>query len=123
MAEILAQNSRALADAIHRHEKLVEDVSQVKGKVADVENRLNLLESSPSIVNEDMQSLDSRLAILDISMEEKHAAETLAWCENISVQKNRKVIRKDCRENSLFTTQTIDEAIAIMTESGKITPN
>ena len=61
MAEILAQNSRALADAIHRHEKLVEDVSQVKGKVADVENRLNLLESSPSIVNEDMQSLDSRL--------------------------------------------------------------
>ncbi|WP_407907689.1 hypothetical protein [Escherichia coli] len=87
MAEILAQNSRALADAIHRHEKLVEDVSQVKGKVADVESRLNLLESSPSIVNEDMQSLDSRLAFLDRSMEEKHATETLAWCENISVQK------------------------------------
>lgn len=123
MAEILAQNSRALADAIHRHEKLAEDVSQVKGKVADVENRLNLLESSPSVVNEDMQSLDSRLAFLDMSMEEKHAAETLAWCENISVQKNRTVIRRDCRENSLFTTQTIDEAIAIMTESGKITPN
>lgn len=37
MAEILAQNSRALADAILRHEKLAEDVSQVKGKVADVE--------------------------------------------------------------------------------------
>ncbi|EFA5364648.1 hypothetical protein FQZ94_23260 [Escherichia coli] len=46
-----------------------------------------------------------------------------AWCENISIQNNRKVVRKDCRENSLFTTQTIDEAIAIMTESGKITPN
>ena len=76
MAEILAQNSRALADAIHRHEKLVEDVSQVKGKVADVENRLNLLESSPSIVNEDMQSLDSRLAFWTLawkkSMPPKH---------------------------------------------------
>ncbi|EFH3064032.1 hypothetical protein GUE89_25420, partial [Escherichia coli] len=48
MAEILAQNSRALADAIHNHEKLVEDVSRVKGKVANVENRLKLLESSPS---------------------------------------------------------------------------
>lgn len=60
MAEILAQNSRALADAIHRHEKLAEDVSLVKGKVADVENRLDLLESSPSVVNEDMQSLDER---------------------------------------------------------------
>ncbi|WP_252402302.1 hypothetical protein [Escherichia coli] len=123
MAEILAQNSRALADAIHRHEKLAEDVSLVKGKVADVENRLDLLESSPSVVNEDMQSLDERLAFLDMNMAEKHLTETLAWCENISVQKNRKVIRKDCRENSLFTIQTIDEAIAIMTESGKITLN
>ncbi|EPO6576487.1 BRO family protein [Escherichia coli] len=123
MAEILAQNSRALADAIHNHEKLAEDVSRVKGKVADVESRLNLLESAPSVVTEDMHTLDSRLAFLDMSMEEKHATETLAWCENISVQKNRKVIRKDCRENSLFTMQTIDEAIAIMTESGKITPN
>lgn len=123
MAEILAQNSRALADAIHNHEKLAEDVSRVKGKVADVESRLNLLESAPSVVTEDMHTLDSRLAFLDMSMEEKHAVETLAWCENISVQKNRKVIRKDCRENSLFTMQTIDEAIAIMTESGKITPN
>ncbi|MBL1188576.1 hypothetical protein CIV90_26365, partial [Escherichia coli] len=80
-------------------------------------------DSAPSDVTEDMQSLDSRLAFLDMSMEEKHATETLAWCENISIQNNRKVIRKDCRENSLFTTQTIDEAIAIMTESGKITPN
>ena len=58
-----------------------------------------------------------------MSMEEKHTTETLAWCENISIQNNRKVIRKDCRENSLFTKQTIDEAIAIMTESGKITLN
>ncbi|MEW0389007.1 hypothetical protein AB0V43_22010 [Escherichia coli] len=33
-------------------------------------------------------------------------------------KKNRKVIRKDCRENSLFTIPTIDEAIAIMTKSG-----
>lgn len=120
MAEILAQNSRALADAIHNHEKLVEDVSRVKGKVANVENRLKLLESSPSTITEDMQSLDERLAFLDMRMEEKHFTETLAWCENLSVQKNRKVIRKDCRENSLFTIQTIDEAIAIMAESGKI---
>lgn len=96
---------------------------QVKGKVANVESRLELLESGPSTVTEDMHTLDSRLAYLDMSMEEKHTTETLAWCENISVQNNRKVIRKDCRENSLFTTQTIDEAIAIMTESGKITPN
>ena len=53
MAEIFAQNSRALADTIHRHEKLAEDVSQVKGKVADVESRLELLESGPSTVTED----------------------------------------------------------------------
>lgn len=123
MAEILAQNSRALADAIHRHEKLAEDVSLVKGKVADVENRLNILETSPSVVNEDLQSLDERLAFLDMNMAKKHLTETLAWCENISVQKNRKVIRKNCRENSLFTIQTIDEAIAIMADSGKITTN
>ncbi len=85
MAEILAQNSRALADAIHNHEKLVEDVSRVKGKVANVENRLKLLESSPSTITEDMQSLDERLAFLDMRMEEKHFTETLAWCENLSV--------------------------------------
>ena len=123
MAEMLAQNSRALADAIHKHEKLVEDVSQVKGKVADVENRLNLLESGTSAVAEDMQSLDSRLTFLDMFMDEKHVTETLAWCENISIRNNRKVIRRDSRENTLFTTQTIDEAISIMNESGKITLN
>lgn len=43
--------------------------------------------------------------------------------DTVWVLKNRKVIRKDCRENSLFTIQTIDEAIAIMTESGKIKPS
>ncbi|MDK7730774.1 hypothetical protein QP558_23640, partial [Escherichia coli] len=59
-----------------------------------------------------------RRSYLDMRMEEKHFTGTLAWCENISVQKNRKVIRKDCRENSLFTIPTIDEAIAIMTKSG-----
>ncbi len=66
MAEILAQNSRALADAIHKHEKLAEDVSQVKGKVADVESRLELLESGPSTITEDMKSLDERLVFLDM---------------------------------------------------------
>ena len=68
-----------------------------------MESRLELLESGPSTVTEDMQSLNDRLAFLDMRMEEKHFTGTLAWCENISVQKNRKVIRKDCRENSLFT--------------------
>ena len=120
MAEIFAQDSRALAYTIHRHEKLAEDVSQVNGKVADVESRLELLESGPSTVTEDMQSLNDRLAFLYMRMEEKHFTGTLAWCENISVQKNRKVIRKDCRENSLFTIPTIDEAIAIMTKSGNL---
>ena len=123
MAEILAQNSRALADAIHRHEKLAEDVSQVKNQVADVENRLGLLESGPLLATENMQSLVSRLAFLEMDMEEKHFTEILAWCENLSIRNNRQVVRRDCRENSLFTTQTIDEAIAIMTASGKIMPN
>jgi hypothetical protein len=120
MAEMLAQNSRVFADAIHKHEKSVEDVSQVKGKVADIESRLILLEPAPSVITENMQLLDGRLTFLDMSMDEKHVTETLAWCENISIKNNRKVIRRDNRENSLFTTRTIDEAISIMNESGKI---
>jgi hypothetical protein len=94
MAEMLAQNSRAFADAIHKHEKSVEDVSQVKGKVADIESRLILLEPGPSVITEDMQLLDGRLTFLDMSMDEKHVTETLAWCENISIKNNRKVIRR-----------------------------
>lgn len=119
MAEMLTQNSRVFADAIHKHEKSVEDVSQVKGKVADIKSRLLLLEPGPSAITEDMQLLDGRLTFLDMSMDEKHVTETLAWCENISIKNNRKVIRRDNRENSLFTTRTIDEAISIMNESGK----
>ncbi|MCW7547056.1 BRO family protein [Photorhabdus sp. APURE] len=120
MAEMLAQNSRMLADAIHKHEKLAEDVSQVKGKVADVESRLEILESGSSHLTEDVQTLKDRLVFLDICLEEKHVPETLAWCENISMKNNRKVVRGDSRENSLFTTQTIDEAISIMNDNGRI---
>ena len=119
MAEILAQNSRALADAIHKHEKLAEDVSQVKGKVENVELRLDVLESGSSYLNQDVQTLNDRLAYLDIRIEEKHMPEALAWCENISMQHARKVIYGDERDTTLFTKQTIDDVIAIMRENGK----
>lgn len=119
MAEILAQNSRALADAIHKHEKLAEDVSQVKGKVENVELRLDVLESGSSYLNQDVQTLNDRLAYLDIRIEEKYMPEALAWCENISMQHARKVIYGDERDTTLFTKQTIDDVIAIMRENGK----
>lgn len=87
MAEMLAQNSRMLADAIHKNEKLAEDVSQVKGKVADVESRLEVLESESSHPKEDVQTLSEWLDFLDINIEEKYIQETLAWCENIAMKK------------------------------------
>ncbi|PKH21891.1 hypothetical protein CIG19_15235 [Enterobacterales bacterium CwR94] len=120
MAEILAQNSRALADAIHKHEKLAEDVSQVKGKVESVEQRLDVLESGASNFNLDVQTLNDRLVYLDIRIEEKHIPEALAWCENISMKHARKVVLGDERHTTLFTKQTIDDAIVIMRENGKI---
>jgi prophage antirepressor-like protein len=119
MAEMLAQNSRMLADTIIKHEKLAEDVSQVKGKVADVETRLEFLESGSSYVTENMQTLKSRLDFLDIDIKEMYMAEALAWCENISFLKNRKVVHGDRRVNSLFTTQTIDEAVSMMNDNNK----
>ncbi|WP_414148243.1 hypothetical protein ACMGGR_04290 [Erwinia sp. BNK-24-b] len=79
LAEMLAQNSRLLADTIHKHEKLAEDVSQVKGKVENVEQRLDVLESGSAYHNQDVQTLNDRLAYRDIRIEEKHMPEVLAW--------------------------------------------
>ncbi|ELY3855694.1 TPA: hypothetical protein U2J54_000682 [Providencia rettgeri] len=120
MAEILAQNSRMLADAIIKQEKLAEDVYLVKGKVADVEVRLECLEAGSLSMKENMETLNNRLTFLDIEIDEKYIVETLAWCENISCSKGRIVIRSDSRENTLFTLQTIDEAISIMKDKNKL---
>ncbi|QUE95336.1 Bro-N domain-containing protein [Klebsiella pasteurii] len=114
MAEILAQNSRMLADTIVKHEKLAEDVLQVKGKVANVETRLTNLESNNQRNTNEFQTLEERLVFLDIKMNDNDLIEALAWCENISCSKARKVVRGDKRETTRFDVQTIDEAITIM---------
>ncbi|MBC9261923.1 hypothetical protein IBY33_23675, partial [Escherichia coli] len=89
-------------------------VLQVKGKVANVETRLTNLESNNQRNTNEFQTLEERLVFLDIKMNDNDLIEALAWCENISCSKARKVVRGDKRETTRFDVQTIDEAITIM---------
>ena len=49
MAEIIAQNSRALADSIVRQDKLEQEVKSVKGDVSNVQERIEKLENTKDL--------------------------------------------------------------------------
>ncbi|MCF6456485.1 BRO-like protein [Pseudoalteromonas sp. MMG024] len=111
MAEIVAQNSRMLADTIFEHEKLKQEVTGVKADVLDVGKRVEKLENS---------DLDSKyiLTVRDwfnnanLPLSANKEFEIVTWCENLSLRQGRSTIKCPSNErmNVRFHQGIIKEA-------------
>jgi prophage antirepressor-like protein len=108
MAEIIAQNSRALADSIVRQDKLEQEVKSVKGDVNDVQQRVAKLEST-NTESEFILTVrgwfDKAHTVLPSSKE----LEIVAWCENLSLRHNKP--RSACPSGERLNTKFFQEVI------------
>lgn len=119
MAEILAQNSRALADAIVRQDKLETEVKDVKSRLGNIDERVLSIEAKGTELKH-ITTVRERLAALNISTSMEKEGEIVAWCENLNF--NQSVPRIPCpsgeRLNARFSVKVIDEAMALVNKAG-----
>ena len=112
MAEILAQNSRMLADAIVRQDRLETEVNNVKTKLDNVEDRITAIESDGQDLKQ-IITVKDRLEQRNIAANAERELDVVAWCENLSLSKGRR--RVSCpsgnRLNAKYFIEIIDEAI------------
>lgn len=115
MAEILAQNSRLLADTITRQDKLEEDVNTKFGLLDD---RVKQIENH----GEDTSlyfTVGERLAELDINLTSEEHTEVVAWCEKLNMNSEYK--RISCPSNdrlkAKFAVSIINQAISNFNDS------
>ncbi len=111
MAEIVAQNSRMIADAIIRQERIEEKVDAVEGEVKNVSNRLVKLENGlPS--SEFIISVRNWFDSEELFLSAETEFEIVNWCENLSLRHNKP--RQACpsgeRMNAKFYKEIIEEA-------------
>lgn len=111
MAEILAQNSRALADTIIRQEILENEVNIVKAGLKNVTKRIDDIElenANPHII-----TVNERLIEKSLILDQDKIELTIAWSENLTLNKGRKKINcpSGRRENTRFEVEIIDIAI------------
>lgn len=115
MAEIIAQNSRALADSIVRQDKLEREVKSVKGDVNNVQERVERLENQ-SINSEFILTVRSWFDKSNIALSSSQELEIVAWCENLSLRYNKP--RTACpsgeRLNTKFFQEIITEAKSLV---------
>lgn len=124
MAEMLAQNSRALADAIAKQEELESAVTHVKSEISDVKTEVGGVKERIAVLEAGvgfkfMRTVNERLLELELIFTEQQEIELLSWCENITLSKGREKIRcpSGMRFNAKFELMTIDEAISIVDSS------
>ncbi|MCV2885540.1 BRO family protein [Aestuariibacter sp. AA17] len=110
MAELLAQNSRLLADTITRQDKLEDEVNTKFGALDD---RVKQIESYGEDTSQYL-TVGERLDELDITFDEKAREEIVAWCENITINSDYKRIKcpSNNRFNAKFAISVIDGAIS-----------
>lgn len=115
MAEIIAQNSRALADSIVRQDRLEQEVKSVKVDVDDVQSRITKLENSGS-ESDFVLSVRSWFEKANIALSSSKELEIVTWCENLSLVNNKP--RKACpsgeRLNAKFFQEVIKEAKSLV---------
>jgi prophage antirepressor-like protein len=118
MAEIIAQNSRALADSIVRQDKLEQEVKSVKGDVSNVQERVERLEN----INSDSKFIITVRSWFDqanIALPTSKEFEIVTWCENLSLRHNKP--RTACpsgeRLNAKFFDEIITEAKSLVERS------
>ncbi|MGW7677850.1 Bro-N domain-containing protein [Shewanella sp. S23-S33] len=111
MAEILAQNSRALADAIVRQDRLEVEVEEVKSKLGNIDDRVMSIESKGTDLKH-IVTVRERLEALNIPCTNQKETDIVVWCENINL--SQPFPRIPCpsgdRLKARFSIQVIDEA-------------
>ena len=108
MAEVLATNSRLLADSIAEQERLKENVNVICDTLGSLDVRVEALENRT----------DPKSGLLTVAEYfEKHGVVAngelvLAWCENITLNECREMQRSACgnRDKSRFEESVLDKA-------------
>jgi prophage antirepressor-like protein len=115
MAEIIAQNSRALADSIVRQDKLEQEVKSVKGDVSDVQERIEKLENT-NTESEYVLTVRSWFDKANIALASSKEFEIVNWCENLSLRhsKPRSACPSGERLNAKFFEEIISEAKSLV---------
>ncbi len=118
MAEIVAQNSRMIADALAKQDELEQDVIEVKSKLGTVVDKVNAMDSKEP---EDtfIVTVRHRCSELDMSIDPETEEYLVAWCDNLSLNQNKRIKRCASGErlNSRYHLTVIDEAIAMVSRS------
>ncbi len=114
MAEMLAQNSRHLADTIAKHELLEVAVTDVKNKVGSLENRVLTMESQQHDLS-NFITVEEQLARRGINLTDNELDDVVAWCENINLKSEFQ--RIPCPTNhrlkARFAISVIDSAYSM----------
>ncbi len=120
MAEILAQNSRMLADAIVRQDRLETEVNNVKTKLDNVEDRITAIESDGQDLKQ-IITVKDRFEQRNIAANAQRELDVVAWCENLSLSKGRRKIScpSGSRLKAKYFIEIIDEAIEFVFASSQ----
>ncbi|TVU59424.1 BRO-like protein [Vibrio atlanticus] len=113
MAEIIAQNSRALADTIYEQEKLKQEVVTVKGQVNQMHDRMNKIEHGVHITDsEHVLTVSEWFANSGTLLTSEKETDILNWCENLALKhhKPRVTCPSGERRKARFHTCIIIEA-------------
>ncbi len=115
MAEIVALNSRTLADAIHRQERLESEVENVKSNIANINKELSSIKSG----SKDLKHYKTVMEVLDergLVFDKEQLLNIIAWCDNLSLKNNFRFFTcaSGIRENTKYTSKIIGEAIELI---------
>lgn len=117
MAEIIAQNARALADTIRRQDELEEEFSSVKVEIKDVATRVLKLEgeSESEYILTVRQWFDKSEVALSLEKEN----DIVIWCENLSLRhtKPQQTCPSGERLRTKFYQTVIEEAKSLVERS------
>ncbi|WP_028762446.1 BRO family protein [Shewanella colwelliana] len=118
MAEIVAQNSRVLADTIIRQDRLEQEVSYVRGDINSAQERIEKLEQQGSD-NEFIMTVRQWFDKKEIVLTNKKEFDIVTWCENISLRDNKKKIACPSGErlNARFNLDVITQAKSLVEDS------
>lgn len=118
MAEVVAQNSRMIADSLARQDAIEQDVIEVKNQLGHVVKKINSLDVS-SKIDEFIVTVRERCNELDMELDSVTEEHLVAWCDNLSLNKNKRIRR--CASgnwlNSRYDLLIIDEAISLVLNS------
>jgi prophage antirepressor-like protein len=120
MAEILAQNSRNLADSIAKQEIIEAAVTDVQNKVGSIESRLHTIESHGQDLS-GFITAEEQLARRSIFLSETELTSVVAWCENINLSSDfhRIPCPMNNRLKAKFAITVIDEAYSMFSTLSK----